>query len=59
METFSTLLAICAGNSPVYGEFPAHGPVTQSFDVFFDMRPNKQFVRLVIWDAIVVIMMLS
>ena len=24
METFSALLAICAGNSPVPGEFPTH-----------------------------------
>ena len=42
METFSVLLAICAGNSPVTGEFPAQRPVTLSFDVFFDLRPNKQ-----------------
>ena len=35
METFSALLAICAGNSPVSGEFPAERPVTRSFDVFF------------------------
>ena len=35
METFSALLAICAGNSPVSGEFPAQRPVTRSFDVFF------------------------
>ena len=35
METFSTLLALCAGNSPVIGEFPAQRPVTRSFDVFF------------------------
>ena len=35
METFSALLAICAGNSPVPGEFPAQRPVTRSFDVFF------------------------
>ena len=35
METFSALLAICAVNSPVIGEFPAHRPVTRSFDVFF------------------------
>ena len=35
METFSALLAICAGKSPVPGEFPAHRPVTRSFDVFF------------------------
>ena len=34
METFSALLAICAGNSPATGEFPAQRPVTQSFDVF-------------------------
>ena len=33
METFSALLAICAGNSPVAGEFPAQSPVTRSFDV--------------------------
>ena len=35
METFLALLAICAGNSPVSGEFPAQRPVTRSFDVFF------------------------
>ena len=37
METFSALLAICAGNSSVPGEFPAQKPVTRSFDVFFDL----------------------
>ena len=42
MEIFSALLAICAGNSPVIGEFPAQRSVTQSFDVFFDLRPNKE-----------------
>ena len=41
METFTALLAICAGNSPVSGEFPAQRPVTRSFDVFFDLRLNK------------------
>ena len=41
METFSALLAICAGNSSVPGEFPAQRPVTRSFDVFFDLRLNK------------------
>ena len=40
METFSALLAICVGNSPVPGEFPAQRPVTQSFDVFFYLRLN-------------------
>ena len=38
METLSALLAICAGNSPVRGEFPSQRPVTRSFDVFFDLR---------------------
>ena len=42
METFSALLVICAGNSPVPGEFPAQRPVTRSFDVFFDLHPNKR-----------------
>ena len=42
METFSSLLAICVGNSPVPGEFPAQRQVTRSFDVFFDLHPNKR-----------------
>ena len=45
METFSALLAICAGNSPVPCEFPAQRPVMQSFDVFFDLRLNKQLSK--------------
>ena len=45
METFSALLAICAGNSPVSGEFPAQRPVTRSFDVFFDLRLNKRLSK--------------
>ena len=42
METFSTLLALYAGNSPVTGEFPSQRSVTRSFDVFFDLRLNKR-----------------
>ena len=42
MEIFSALLAICAGNSPVSGEFPAKRPATRSFDVFFDLCLNKR-----------------
>ena len=45
METFSALLAICAGNSPVSGELPAQRPVTRSFDVFFDLRSNKRLSK--------------
>ena len=56
----SALLAICAGNSPVTGEFPAQRAVMRSFDVFFDLclnkRLGKQNVKLVIWDAIAPIM---
>ena len=45
METFSALLALCAGNSPVTAEFPAQRPVTRSFDVLFDLRLNKCFSK--------------
>ena len=45
METFSALLAICAGNSPVSGEFPAQRPVTRSFDIFFDVRLIKRLSK--------------
>ena len=41
----SVLLAICAGNSPVDGEFPAQRPVTRSFDVFFGLHPNKRLSK--------------
>ena len=45
METFSALLAICAGNSPVTGEFPTQRPVTRSFDVYFDLCPNERLSK--------------
>ena len=45
METFSALLAICAGNSPVPGEFPTQRPVTRSFNVFFDLHLNKRLSK--------------
>ena len=45
METFSALLAIFAGNSPVSGEFPAQRPVTRSFDIFFDLHLNKRLSK--------------
>ena len=65
METFSALLAICAGNSPVTGKFPAQRPVTLSFDIFFDLlwitgwvnsreagdlkRPRAHYDVIVMW----------
>ena len=45
METFSALLAICSGNSPITSEFPAQRPVTRSFDAFFDLRLNKRLSK--------------
>ena len=45
METFSALLAICAGHSSVTSEFPGQRPVPRSFDVFFDLRLNKRLSK--------------
>ena len=41
METFSVLLVLCAGNSPVTGEFPSQRPEMWSFDTFSDLHLNK------------------
>ena len=57
METFSALLALCAGNSPVTGGFPSQRPVTRSFDVFFDMWLNKR--HRAHYDVIVMINLFS
>ena len=32
-------------NNPVTGEFPSQRPVTRGFDVFFDLRLNKQLSK--------------
>ena len=45
MEPFSALLALCAGSSPVTGEFPAQRPVRRSFGVFFDLRLDKRLSK--------------
>ena len=45
MGTFSVLLALCAGNSPVTGDFPTRRPVTRNFDVFFDLHMNKRLSK--------------
>ena len=37
----SVLLAMCAAT----GEFPAQRPVLRSFDVFFDLHPNKRLSK--------------
>ena len=45
METFSALLVICAGNSPVTGEFTSHRPVTRTCNVFIDLRLKKRLSK--------------
>ena len=41
----SALLAFCEGNPPVTGGFRSQRPVTQSFDVFVDLRQNKRLSK--------------
>ena len=38
-------MTLCAGNSSGHGEFPAQRPVTRSFDVFIDLRLDKQLSK--------------
>ena len=46
MESFSALLALCGGGGFTGpGEFPTQKLVAQSFDVFFDLRLNKQLSK--------------
>ena len=45
IETFSALLVLCEGNSPVTGEFPSQRPATRSLDVFFDLHFNKRLCK--------------
>ena len=49
METFSALLALCAGNSPVTFDFHSLRPVTRRFDAFFNLRLNIQLSKQS-WD---------
>ena len=44
METVSVLLSLCEGNPPVTFGFPSQRPVTQCFDVSFEIPVN--------WDAV-------
>ena len=55
METFSALLALCEGKPLFSGGFPSQRPVSQSFDIFFDVRVNKQSRRWwfeMPWDSL-------
>ena len=42
---FSALLAVCAGNSSVTGEFTAQRPVTWRVDIFFDLHLSKRLSK--------------
>ena len=41
-ENISVLMAICARNPPVIGEYPSQRPLTRRFAVFFDLCLNKR-----------------
>ena len=45
METFSTIRALCVGNSPGTSEFFTQRSVMRSFDAFFDLNLNKQLSK--------------
>ena len=57
MEKNSVLLALGEGNPPFTSGFPSQRPVTQSFDMFFDLHLKQTIETLVISDANVLIMM--
>ena len=56
METFSALLVLCEGNSPVTGEFPSQKPVTRSFDLRLKKTVEQTIEAPVIWNAMALIM---
>ena len=39
------VISLCVGKSPVTGEFPSQMPVARGFDIFFDLRLNKQLSK--------------
>ena len=43
METYSALVGLCEGNPSVTVGFPSQRPVTQSFDVFFNLLLNNDW----------------
>ena len=45
METFSALLGLCVGNSPVTAELPSQKPVTRSFVVLFGLPLNRRLSK--------------
>ena len=61
METFSVLLSLCDGNSPVTGEFPLTKASDAELWCFCWSAPEQtveQIIEmLVIWEAVVLIMM--
>ena len=44
-ENIFALLALFVEDSALTSEFPPQRRVTQSFDVFFDLRPNKRLSK--------------
>ena len=59
MATFSALLALCEGNSPVTGEFPSQRTVARNFDFLWstsEQTVEQSIETPVLWDAIALIM---
>ena len=56
MDTFSALLALCEGNSPVAGEFPSQNANDAGLWCFLWSAPEQRVVQTiktsVIWDAV-------
>ena len=52
IDTFSTLLALCAGDSPFYPQNPSKRPMARSLDVSFDMKLliHRQTSRCRSWN---------
>ena len=57
IETFSASLALCAGNSPVTGEFPSQRAGDAEPRYFLWSAPEQAIVTPMIWYAIALIMM--
>ena len=45
IKSFSALLVLCAGISPLTGDFPSQRPMTRSFDIFFYLGLNKRLSK--------------
>ena len=45
METYSALLDICEGSQPATGGLPSQRPLTQGFDISYDLHLDKRLCK--------------